>query len=93
MEAKITKYFELKREVDQAKKEMDVIKTELRAMFGSAKVDLEFGADEHVRIQTKTRNTKKCAWETLKVRNAELYAEVVSITSSSYIELRKIVNT
>ena len=91
MEQKIKRYFEVKAMVAELNAELNVIRGDVKAVFGDVKADLTIG-EELVRIQTKTRANKRCDWAAFKAINEELYEQVVAESESSYIELRKIVN-
>jgi len=91
MVEQIKRYFELKTKMAEMDRELKGIRDGLRENLGGAKVEIEVDGDK-VRAQTKKRKNKRCAWETFKSLNEELYNEVVVETESEYYELRKIVN-
>jgi len=91
MNEKIKRYFEIKTQVAALNRELSAIRGDIKGVFGDTKADLTIG-DELIRIQTKSRNNKKCDWAAFKVINEELYDELVTESTSTYLELRKIVN-
>jgi len=91
MDQKIKKYFEIKAQVKALNEQLSEIRGDLKSIFGDTKADLTIDGDL-VRIQTKKRSNKRCNWVAFKSINEELYDELVTENTSTYLELRKIVN-